>query len=125
MIHQIWNQEEGCWHHILAGSNNQGEKTRRKFNREIECLNCHKKGHKKAECWAKWGGKEGQGLRTKLKKDKKESKRETAGAVVEGVWMAITNDSEDKCMADDKFDDFTISEEDLFFSDEENKENEV
>jgi hypothetical protein len=24
--------------------------------------NCHKKGHMKADCWAKGGGKEGQGL---------------------------------------------------------------
>lgn len=29
--------------------------------RDIECFNCHKKGHVKAECWAKGGGKEGQG----------------------------------------------------------------
>jgi hypothetical protein len=31
--------------------------------RDIECHNCHKKGHIKAECWAKGGGKEGQGPR--------------------------------------------------------------
>jgi hypothetical protein len=29
----------------------------------IECHNCHKKGHIKAECWAKGSGKEGQGPR--------------------------------------------------------------
>ena len=28
----------------------------------IECYNCHKKGHYKSKCWAKGGGKEGQGL---------------------------------------------------------------
>ena len=30
---------------------------------DIECFNCKKKGHIKAECWAKGGGKEGQGPR--------------------------------------------------------------
>jgi hypothetical protein len=29
--------------------------------RDIKCHNCHKKGHIKAECWAKGSGKEGQG----------------------------------------------------------------
>jgi GAG-pre-integrase domain len=32
-----------------------------KNKRNIECFNCHKKGHMKAECWAKGSGKEGQG----------------------------------------------------------------
>ena len=111
---------------FFAGSNNWGGKTGRKFDREIECLNCYKKGHKKAECWAKEGGKEGQGPRTKSKKDKAELKKEIASAVVEeGVWMAITNDSEDERMADNKFHNFTILEEDLFFSDKENEKKEV
>src|SRR5713226_5548233 len=30
-------------------------------NKDIECYNCKKKGHIKAECWAKGGDKEGQG----------------------------------------------------------------
>ena len=29
---------------------------------EIVCYNCNKPGHKKADCWSKGGGKEGQGL---------------------------------------------------------------
>ena len=28
---------------------------------DVVCHNCKKKGHKKADCWVKWGGKEGQG----------------------------------------------------------------
>jgi hypothetical protein len=31
-----------------------------KDKRNIECFKCHKKGHIKADCWAKGGGKEGQ-----------------------------------------------------------------
>ena len=30
-------------------------------NSEIVCYNCNKLGHKQFECWAKGGGKEGQG----------------------------------------------------------------
>ena len=90
----------------------------KRSNKDIKCYNYHKKGHKKAECWAKGGRKKGQGPRSKARKDKKKPKKETASAVVEGVWMAITNDSGDEQMADNKFDDFTISEEELFFKDE-------
>ena len=50
---------------FFAGSNNQGGKTGRKSNKEIECFNCHKKGHKKVDCWAKGGRKKGQGPRMK------------------------------------------------------------
>ena len=27
----------------------------------VKCFNCHRKGHVKANCWVKGGGKEGQG----------------------------------------------------------------
>jgi hypothetical protein len=33
---------------------------RRKGIKIIECFNCHKKGHKNVDCWAKGGGREGQ-----------------------------------------------------------------
>jgi hypothetical protein len=29
--------------------------------KSIECFDCHRKGHVKVDCWAKGGGKEGQG----------------------------------------------------------------
>ena len=54
-----------------------------------------------------------------MKAKKEELKEETAGVVVEeGVWMAAVNDSDDENMADNKFDNFTISEDDMFFSEE-------
>jgi hypothetical protein len=42
---------------MVATSQNKRKK------HDIECHNCHKKGHIKAECWAKGGSKEGQGPR--------------------------------------------------------------
>ena len=44
---------------FAADSNKRKDKDKRK----VECHNCHKKGHMKADCWAKGGGKEGQGPR--------------------------------------------------------------
>ena len=35
--------------------------------KNVECFNCKKKGHYKADCWAPGGGKEGQGLKGKGK----------------------------------------------------------
>ena len=82
----------------------------------MECFNCHKKGHKKAECWAKGGGKEGQGPKSKSKKGKDEPKKELASTAEEdGVWMAMTSNSDDENMADSELDDFTVSENELFF----------
>ena len=38
---------------------------------DVVCHNCKKKGHKKADCWVKGGGKEGQGPKQKKGKGKK------------------------------------------------------
>ena len=37
------------------------DSSKKKSKRDIECHNCHKRGHIKANCWAQGGGKEGQG----------------------------------------------------------------
>jgi hypothetical protein len=66
---------------FFAGNNNQGGK--KKSDKDIECFNCHKKGHKRVDFWTKRGKKEGQGPRSKLKKNKEESKKEMTSAVVE------------------------------------------
>jgi len=55
-----------------------------------QCSNCNKHGHLKANCWAKGGGKEGQGL--KRNKDKDKSKDTLAMAeevLLLDAWAAI------------------------------------
>ena len=64
---------------FYAGTNSQN-KGGKKMNKDVECFNCHKKGHKKIDCWAKGGGKEGQGPKTKERKEKEESKKASANA---------------------------------------------
>ena len=87
LMRQGTHKEKGTNVAFFAGgtSNNQGGK---KSNRGVECFNCHKKGHKKQDCWVKGGGKEGQGLRSKdnrskggeLKEGGKDGKKESANA---------------------------------------------
>ena len=101
-----------------GNSSNNQNKGGKRTNRDIECFNYHKKGHKKINCWTKGGGKEGQGPKSKPKKE--EFKKETANTAddKDGIWMAFTNDSGDKHIAndeDDEFDDFTIRQDELFF----------
>ena len=67
-----WIKEKNTNAAFFAGGNNWGGK--KKSDKDLECFNCHKKGHKKANCWAKGGGKEGQGPRLKSRKDKEEPK---------------------------------------------------
>jgi gag-polypeptide of LTR copia-type len=55
---------------FAEGTNNRGRRARKKTDRDVECFNCHKKGHKKPDCWSKGGGKEGQGPRSKDRKEK-------------------------------------------------------
>ena len=40
-------------------------------NKDKECYNCRKKGHISSDCWAKGGGKEGQGLKGRKGSGKK------------------------------------------------------
>jgi LTR polyprotein gag-polypeptide-like protein len=46
------------------------EANKKANKKEVECFNCKKKGHYKLECWAKGGGKEGEGLKKPRNKDK-------------------------------------------------------
>ena len=58
----------------------KGDEKALKADSDVVCHNCKKKGHKKADCWAKGGGKEGQGPKQKKGKGKK-SKTATVAAV--------------------------------------------
>jgi len=53
---------------MFSRARNQGGRTHGiPDDPDVECYNCHKKGHKSNNCWSKGGGKEGQGPRTKMK----------------------------------------------------------
>ena len=85
---------------FFAGGSSKGGKGGKRGKSDVEYFNCHKKGHKKADCWAKGGGKEGQGPRSKGRKDDgKDSKGRGAAAAAaaveaeDGVWMAEVKDS--------------------------------
>jgi hypothetical protein len=46
----------------VADSGKGKGKDKSKDKKKVKCYNCWKTGHYKSECWAKGGGKEGQGL---------------------------------------------------------------
>ena len=53
---------------MFSQARNHGGRTHRTpDSSDVECYNCHKKGHTRDNCWSKGGGKEGQGPRTKKK----------------------------------------------------------
>ena len=65
-----------------------------------QCSNCNKRGHVKADCWAKGGGKEGQGPKKKKNNDvnDKAALAEEKEKDLE-AWVAIEvmdNDNEDQ-----------------------------
>jgi hypothetical protein len=46
---------------FVAGPSKKGNGGLKKSKKDIECYNCHKKGHFKLDCWAPGGGVEGKG----------------------------------------------------------------
>ena len=77
------------------------KKKKKKQRSDVECFNCHKKGHMKSDCWAKGGGKEGQGPKKKARGSKDSgAKAEVAAGTEQAkdknadieVWAAITED---------------------------------
>ena len=71
-----------------------------KDKRNLECFNCKKKGHIKADCWAKGGGKEGQRPQRGKKRDNKDKNKDNAaGATDTGddieSWAVLVSDSEE------------------------------
>ena len=56
-----------------------------------ECFNCHKMGHIKADCWAKGGGKEGQGPKGRKGKNRANQATETTESLNNIAYMAFNN----------------------------------
>ena len=76
---------------------NHKSKGGQKGKSNVECYNCHKKGHMKADCWAKGGGKEGQGP-----KGKGPAKPSDSAAVADedAAWMVQVSESDDEVLED-------------------------
>ena len=85
--------------------------------KKVECFNCKKKGHCKADCWAKGGGKEGEGPKSKKKGKEtvKDTTKETSKAALDkedGVFMAYLKDENDPVVSSSPacyFDPFTFA----------------
>ena len=86
----------------------------RQDKKKIECFNCGKKGHRKADCCAKGGGKEGEGPKKGSKPMKRTTTTSARIAAVtddddeDGVWMAHLEEGQDDLLdpkKNDKLDD--------------------
>ena len=101
-----------------GGSNSNSRK------KNVECHNCHKKGHYKSDCWAPGGGKEGQRPNQKGKgKGKQDEKKKEAGTSAEAkgkekekekdtkesvdeAWLAMVDDAYEGELEEDTLMDF-------------------
>ena len=61
--HRVINDERNKNSEQALAAKGEGKDKALSADSEITCHNCSNKGHKKADCWAKGGGKEGQGPR--------------------------------------------------------------
>ena len=93
---QLKNKGKDITFHAESGSKKpwKGGKGSKK---SIKCFNCHRKGHVKGDCWAKGGGKKGQGPQGKKAKKSEKPSGESANIAEDkdGVWMAAVDDSSD------------------------------
>src|SRR5882724_9267925 len=71
---------------------NKGKKVGKKLKKDVECFNCHKKGHFSHDCYRPSGNKEGQGLCSNKGRHKpKEGSSNTTNDAPDGAWCAITS----------------------------------
>ena len=90
---------------LKAGKQTEGQdealtadatKKKKKNKKDVECFNCGNKGHYKSDCWAKGGGKEGQGPKRKGKdKDNAALAEQSQPQPDIEAWAAIEEVSEE------------------------------
>src|SRR5258708_15941173 len=94
--HVLW-EENKAQDKAFAATTEADKKAKKK---EVECFNCKKKGHYKSECWAKGGGKEGEGPKKPRDKDKsskgKNKSKAKDGKDHANAAKAETSSSEDE-----------------------------
>ena len=100
-------------------------KKKKTSKKDVECFNCKKRGHMKADCWAPGGGKEGQGPKKKKDKDSAASADQQEQPDIEAwaaiqdtpeVWAAIENVPEDEEIEEINFECKTRTESELYDS---------
>jgi len=122
-----------------AGGRSRGPKYKGAGSKlSLECFNCHKKGHKKADCWAKGGGKEGQWPKSK-RIDKSSRNSANSADDEDGVWLALADGYAEEKLADidrqedldllatrkNYGDNYWLLDDEYGFSDDENVESDV
>ena len=74
---------------VLGASAGKGKQVKK----DVKCFNCKKCGHMKANCWAKGGGKEGQGPKKKVQDGAAMAKQQPEPDI--GAWVMIEDMPDD------------------------------
>ena len=94
------DEKDAAFH---AGGGTKGDAKEKKKN--AKCHNCQKTGHYKSECWAKGGGKEGQGPKGKggPKGNEKKGEKASVAEAEDAVWSVVDEgEGLDEMMGDDR-----------------------
>ena len=113
-------EENAAFYSTESEKDGKGGSSSKSKKKNVECHNCHKKGHYKSECWAPGGGKEGEGPKQKgkgkaKKEEKKDEKKKESGSSAETkekkedaeeAWLAMIieddteyeHDEEEECI---------------------------